>query len=997
MSKLRKEFRDPGTEWRGAPFWAWNAALDEKELRRQVRDMKKHGLDGFFMHPRVGMETEYVSQEYLDLIAATVDEAKKTGMHAWLYDEDRWPSGFGGGLVTARGDEYRQKYLTMETSPAALRKRKGKVGKFAVKLDGERLVEFKKGVARGTDWRSVVFLENVAGPVGWFNDDAYSDNMNPDCVKAFIDVSYKPLKKAVGTEFGKTVPGCFTDEPNVMSHHGVDPETKVLPWTTRLPAEFRKRRGYTLVSKLPLLFFDGPGGFKVRHDYWRTVTELFVEAYTKQIGGWCARNGISLTGHMLCEGDLIPQIFVGGAAMPHYEYMQTPGIDILCEQIEENLTVKQCSSVARQMGYNRVLSELYGCSSWAFTFEGQKWVGDWQMALGVNLRCQHLTWYTMKGSAKRDYPPCFNYQNPVWKYYRVVEDYFARLSLILSTGKPERDVLVVHPISTAWGHMKGRDSAEVTRVEKALKSTVEDLLSLHRDFDFGDEIIMGRHARARGKTVDVGEATYRLVVLPHCETLASSTVKLLKKYIESGGRMVVVGCVPSMIDGKPSKDLPSIFDRANVQVVGTTRTELSNAIDDFLPARVRIRNAEGREIGPIIYQERRHGKRTFVFMANRDREQGYRGTLDVRKVGSVESWDLKTGKAAQVGARVEGKYTSIPFELPPTGSAVHVVESGGRSREMKTRLRTVVKRIALDGPWEHRRTELNAIQLDFCRYRIGNRRWSNVMPVLAADVEIRKSFGVYRPTESRWVYMKRLKKIGKPVEIIAEIDVKTLPDGDVFLALEESHGACVTVNGKTAPRAAGWWMDRCIGKVKLTGLLKRGRNEIVVAWSYRDGMQIEEMYLIGEFGVDANRRLVAEPDALDAGDYGPQGYPYYSGAMVYGKNVTVRRGARDRAVLALKGYDGVLALVRVNGKKAGDFAWPPYEVDITRFLRAGKNQLEIEVVGSPRNLLGPNHYIEKYPPWTGPGQFVTSGPQFVAEYQTIPQGLKPGAQLLVER
>ena len=91
-------FKNPGKDWRGAPFWSWNDKLEEAELRRQIREMKKAGMGGFFMHSRVGLITEYLSKEWIKMIKACVAEAKKTGMNAWLYDEDRWPSGAAGGL-----------------------------------------------------------------------------------------------------------------------------------------------------------------------------------------------------------------------------------------------------------------------------------------------------------------------------------------------------------------------------------------------------------------------------------------------------------------------------------------------------------------------------------------------------------------------------------------------------------------------------------------------------------------------------------------------------------------------------------------------------------------------------------------------------------------------------------------------------------------------------------------------------------------------------------
>ena len=115
MTDLRTEFINPPTRYRGAPFWSWNDRLQVEELARQVHDMKAHGMGGFFMHSREGLETEYLSEEWMTCIRETVKAAKEAGTYAWLYDEDRWPSGAAGGLVPARGgDAFRAKALTME-------------------------------------------------------------------------------------------------------------------------------------------------------------------------------------------------------------------------------------------------------------------------------------------------------------------------------------------------------------------------------------------------------------------------------------------------------------------------------------------------------------------------------------------------------------------------------------------------------------------------------------------------------------------------------------------------------------------------------------------------------------------------------------------------------------------------------------------------------------------------------------------------------------------
>ena len=39
-------FRNPGSEYRGAPFWAWNCTLEKNELLWQLEVLKQMGLGG---------------------------------------------------------------------------------------------------------------------------------------------------------------------------------------------------------------------------------------------------------------------------------------------------------------------------------------------------------------------------------------------------------------------------------------------------------------------------------------------------------------------------------------------------------------------------------------------------------------------------------------------------------------------------------------------------------------------------------------------------------------------------------------------------------------------------------------------------------------------------------------------------------------------------------------------------------------------------------------
>ena len=115
--QIIEAFSDPTTEYRGKPFWSWNGELRGEELVRQAHIMKEMGLGGYFMHSRAGLITEYLGDEWFELINEVADAAEADGMEARLYDEDRWPSGSAGGKVTV-DPKYRMKSLYVFESSA---------------------------------------------------------------------------------------------------------------------------------------------------------------------------------------------------------------------------------------------------------------------------------------------------------------------------------------------------------------------------------------------------------------------------------------------------------------------------------------------------------------------------------------------------------------------------------------------------------------------------------------------------------------------------------------------------------------------------------------------------------------------------------------------------------------------------------------------------------------------------------------------------------------
>ena len=376
--------------------------LEKDELNKQLIDMTEKGWSNYFMHSRVGLVTGYLSDKWMELIRSTAEKAGELGVDSWLYDEDKWPSGYAGGK-TVQNPDFRFRLLICI-----------KPEDFNVEQD-TFLTEHTEN-----DIKYLICSQIAKTGNPWFNGMCYLDTFNPKAVKEFINNTHEEYKKHVGDLFGKQIKGIFTDEP-CFGHWGKN----TLQWSECLPEFFKKLRGYDLLDNLPSLFFKVNDYKKVRYHYYDASTRLFIESYTKQYGDWCKENHLIMTGHMREEDSIPSQSWWIGAAMPHYEHFHWPGIDKLGRSINANVTVKQLTSVTDQLEKERALCEVFGCMGQFASFKERKWLGDWQAVLGINFVNPHLTLYTMRGERKRDYPVNLSWAQPWWEKERLYSDYTA--------------------------------------------------------------------------------------------------------------------------------------------------------------------------------------------------------------------------------------------------------------------------------------------------------------------------------------------------------------------------------------------------------------------------------------------------------------------------------------------------------------------------------------------------------------------------------------------
>ena len=484
------DLKNISNEHKPIPFWSWNEKLSVEETKRQAAEMARIGMGGFFMHARGGLQTEYMSEEWFQNIEAGISEAEKHGIKAWVYDENGWPSGFGGGIVNGMGEKYQQKYLRME-------KESGRT---------ENVIAVYGGTC---------FYYEI--------NPFYTDTLDKNVVKEFIDKVYKPYYD----RYKNRIAGFFTDEPQI-SRNGI-------PWSYVLEEEYKKNYGEALIPHLEELFSEKGDYKNTRIKFWRLVTKLFSESYMKQIYDWCEERGLKLTGHLSEEDNLTIQITSNGACMPHYEYMHIPGVDWLGRDIGTGIIALQGCSAAQQLGKKQFLSESFALCGHNASFSEFRKIVEWQMVRGVTLLCPHLEGYSIRGIRKRDYPPAMYEQQPWWEDYSRFLNVISRTGMILSEGEVLCETLIIHPESMAWAMFNGEENRGIDKIEEQFEEEIKCLDRKHAMFHLGDEILMERHAHVEKNELVIGTQRYKRVVMLPGQSVMKNTQRLLDEFAENGG------------------------------------------------------------------------------------------------------------------------------------------------------------------------------------------------------------------------------------------------------------------------------------------------------------------------------------------------------------------------------------------------------------------------------------------------------------------------------
>ena len=965
------------------------------------------GMGGFHIHVRTGLQDEYLGAKYLELVTACTERARERGMLAWLYDEDRWPSGFAGGLVTKDRPELAWQFLVLTPVPnEQYTGRKDDLGHIEVHRAGDGRLVVRYGMTfeggRLASYRRLKQDEQVVGAerlwycyhetngkASWFNHERYVDCLNPEAIRAFIAVTHERYRAAVGDHFGSTIPAIFTDEPQFVR---ADPpgstadQDCLLAWTGDFAETYRAAYGADVFDTLPEVLWDTGRPSVARYRYHDHRAERFASAFADVLGEWCGRHGIALTGHLMEEQSLSSQVRAVGDAMRSYRGFQLPGIDMLCDGIEFT-TAKQAQSAVRQYGRSGVTSELYGVTNWDFDFTGHKRQGDWQAALGITVRVHHLSWMSMAGEAKRDYPAPIDGHSPWFERYRVVEDHFARLNTALTRGVARCRVAVIHPVESMWLSWAtlDRTAAARSQLERCFQDLAHWLIHGLVDFDYICEALLPTQCpQLPGRHFTVGEMAYDVVILPALTTLRASTYDRLRAFQAAGGMVIIAGEAPTLVDAMPA-DL-SVLTAAALRVPFTA-TAIMGALEGV--REVRVVSSQGVQVGDLVHQLRLDSDDRWLFVCtiSRDHAPG-QCRFEVAGTWDVTLWDTANGATRGLDSTCADGWTAFSHELAAAG---HVLVQLSPRREVVAnvpQLRHEPCHAFTDRRWPITLSEPNILVLDRASWRLDGGVWQPAVEILRLDNLARGQLGlpgVHGDIAQPWA------ETASPVVGHVTLRLPIVVGHPVlspWLVIERAAEALITLDGQVLPVLPdGWWVDPALQRVRLPDLAT-GVHELTVRLPMSLTSTLEWMYLQGDFGVELDAdgaRLTAPVRSLGFGSWGGQGLPFYAGNVTYHLTAEIDPATPELG-LQLREWRGPVVTVAVDGAATQTIAFPPYRTELGP-VAPGKRAFAVTVYGNRVNAFGQLHLARPDYKWTGPHSYRVSGWEWSNALQLKPMGL----------
>lgn len=885
-------------DYRPIPFWSWNDRLEKKKLIEQIHWMNENGIGGFFMHARSGLQTEYLSEDWMQCIEVCADEGQKLGMKAWLYDENGWPSGFVGGKLLEDKSNC-DKYIEMKEGTYDA------CATVSYLLTQDELVRISGGNLQEGRYLNLYISTSVST----------ADILNPEVVGKFLALTHEAYKTRFGEKLCEKIEGFFTDEPQYYRWH--------TPYTDMIARYWQEQYNEDILDELGLLFVEKKGYRSFRYRYWRAMQELMLNGFAKCVYNWCDENDVKLTGHYIEETSLGMQMMCCGGVMPFYEYEHIPGIDWLGKSTNSALSAKQVGSAAAQLGKKQVLTETFGCCGWDVSPSDLRRILGIQYANGVNMMCHHLVPYSERGTRKYDFPAHYSEVNPwVKEEFQTFNDYFTEIGHLLGEGEQSVNVAMLHPIRSAYFDYKRELQYEgfgIRELDMQLQEALRKLASHGIEYHFLDETLLAKYGFVEEGRIGCGKCTYDYLVLPSLITMDRTTEKLIREYVKQGGKILLLDAKPTYLE---ADEYTYHYLESNVsleEIIQAQKYQVSNYDTEIYST---YRMFDGKE---------------YLYMTNSSDSKS--STQIFRFADKKFAVTLKPGEDLMLclSENVEEKDSSLtPYELHFTEATVSVKENYLLVDSM---------RYSTDGEHYSKVWPCPALFEKLLREQYQGTLF------LQYEFEVRElPTQIFLRAEksndiAAWLNGHKLTEtaVTKEDDInlydITDLVQKGINTYTVQVDWYEDEMVHFALFGENVTES----LKNCIVyDTELQPIELVGTFGVYPEKEYEPDE--DDRFVRGEnFYIGTLPKMIKVDPTLE-------GFPFLAGEMVLRKQVEF--GTSDILLQIAGEYQ--MAYVTVNGKYAGKLLFDT-ELDISHVARTGENEIEVKFLLGNRNRMGPHH------------------------------------------
>ena len=756
-SKIEKLLNNQGENYI-LPFF-WQHGEDESTLRHYMSVIYNSNIRAVCVESRP--HPDFCGPRWWHDMDIILDEARKRGMKVWILDDSHFPTGYANGaLKDAPLELHRQsivcrvldcdrkrrikiirkmlahplppKKTTIEIA-MALRSKKSQpkfdddqlLGVYAMRLDCEgqpEIIDLTTQIKNGgIDWgvpegKWRIYLLHLSRNFGPHRD--YINMMDPESCRLLINAVYEPHYARYKDDFGTTIAGFFSDEPELGNGHlyqfgnilGTDQD---LPWSRPLEEQLKQSMGEDFPRLLPMLWEsqgDASTIARVRYAYMDAVTRLVETSFSHQLGTWCVDHGVEYIGHVIEDNN---QHARTGSSLGHFfrglAGQHMAGVDVVSRQIlpqgEDKIEkdffgpkdneffhfalAKLGASHAAidPIKQGRAMCEIFGNYGWSEGVRLEKYLADHFLVRGINYYVPHA--FSPKAFPDPDCPPHFyaHGHNPQYRHFGYLMAYMNRVCELISDGRRVTSAAILYHGEAEW-------TGKCMLTQKPAR-----LLAEHQiDFDILPQDVFLERERYRtetGKTLQVNGNSYSVLIVPTAQFVTAAFARAIVELQENGCPILFMDALPEGICDcqDPSQEqvlLNKLQACKVVPLVSLIENLKAYQLYDhsITPASRWIRSLHYR------YAE---GSELYFFI--NEGTDVYQGTVRLPSSGPCYAYNAWDNRLETASAQPDGEGTRVEVEVEPLKSLLIVFDPGASGAVTTEPVKAKGERIMLNDGW----------------------------------------------------------------------------------------------------------------------------------------------------------------------------------------------------------------------------------------------------------------------------------------------------------